>query len=551
MRIRILNTSSIPTGQMRNDRRAFLRNASLLAGLMSAPAFRAAVAEAPSSPFSFEVLRARAAAAASAGYVPPYRPMPDVVAQIDYEAHGKIRFRTETAPFSGQGGTQGPAGYPLEFFHLGKYFTKAVKMHLVLDGQAVEVPYSVDFFDMPEDSPARVLPADSGFAGFRLQEWNSAEDWRKQDWIAFLGASYFRAIGAAGQYGLSARGVALNSALPNLPEEFPDFTEFYIEETTDPDAPVVISALLDGPSVTGAFRFHIRRGFDRTRGITMDIEQSLFLRTDVGRLGLIPLTSMLWYGEYGRDRTIDWRPEVHDSDGLALWTGAGERIWRPLNDPTVTRVSAFMDENPQGFGLLQRDRDFDHYQDGVMYDRRPSLWVEPLAPLGRGAIQLLEIPTDDEIHDNIGAFWVPEGPAVKGNRYDLHYRLHWQNDEPFPAMNIARTVATRIGEGGEPGKPRPDNLYRMAVEFDRPEVMRQIPYGVYPKVNITTSRGAVIRSFSEPVPNGNIWRAVFDLELQPGLLADLRLYLDLDGKPLTETWIYQFSSDLEKVADKG
>lgn len=534
---------------METTRRALLRNTTLLAGLMALAPLRHALADSGAGiPFAFEALVARAEAAARVAYVPPYRPMPEVVDQIDYEAHGKIVFRTETAPFSGEAGTPGAAAYPLEFFHLGKYFTKGVRMHMVIDGRAVEVPYTTNFFDMPADSPARQLPADAGFAGFRFQEWHTAEDWRKQDWLAFLGASYFRAIGAAGQYGLSARGAAINSALPDRGEEFPDFTEFYIEETADPAAPVVISALLDGPSITGAFRFHVTRGLVREDGVKMEIEASLFLREDIGRLGLIPLTSMFWYSEYGRDRELDWRPEVHDSDGLALWTGVGERLWRPLNDPTGIRVSAFMDENPRGFGLLQRDRDFDHYQDGVMYDRRPSLWVEPIKPLGRGAVQLLEIPTDDEIHDNIGAFWVPEGPAVRGNRYDLHYRLHWQNDEPFPATNIARTVATRLGTGGEPGKPRPDNQFRIAVEFDRPEVMRQIPWGVRPKVNITTSQGRIIRTFAEPVPNGNVWRAVFDLELMPGVSTDLRMYLDLDGKPLTETWIYQFSADLERLA---
>lgn len=531
------------------DRRSFLRSTAILAGLSAlVPGWHPAQAQTGATrPFSFGALVDRARQAAALAYVPPYQPLPEVVRQIDYEQHGKIKFRTAAAPFSGEAGTPGPAGYPLEFFHLGQYFTKRVQMNLVIDGQATEVAYTPDFFDMPADSPARQLPPDSGFAGFRFQEWHTADDWRSQDWVAFLGASYFRAIGAAGQYGLSARGVVVNAAVASTPEEFPDFTEFYIEETSDPDAPVTVSAYLDGPSITGAFRFLITRGLERTRGVQMEVESHVFLREDVQRLGLIPMTSMFWYSEYGEDRLDDWRPEVHDSDGLAMWTGAGERIWRPLNNPPATSVSAFVDENPRGFGLLQRDRDFDHYQDGVMYDRRPCLWVEPLAPLGRGAIQLLEIPTDDEIHDNIGAFWVPEGPAQKGQSYTLHYRLYWQNTEPFPATNIAQTVATRMGSGGEPGKPRPPNLYRLAVEFDRPEVMQQIPYGVFPNVNVTTSQGAVIRKFSEPVPNGNVWRAVFDLELHPGLTTDLRVYLDLDGKPLTETWMYQFSQEMQRI----
>ncbi|WP_118134416.1 glucan biosynthesis protein [Oceanicella sp. SM1341] len=522
---------------MHLNRRDMLRGTAGLAALLATPlAARRALAQGALQPFSYEELVSRAEAAAKAPYTPPYRPMPEVTAQIDYEAHGKLKFKTDRAPFADRHGA-----YPVTFFHLGQFFTKAVKMHMVEGDTATEIAYSPDLFDMPQDSPARQLPPDSGFAGFRLQEWNSEADWPTQDWVAFLGASYFRAIGASGQYGLSARGVVVDAALPDRPEEFPDFTEFYIEETTDPDAPVTVCALLDGPSITGAYRFRMTRGIDRTAGVNMEVECALFLRADIGRLGLIPLTSMFWYGEYGRERINDWRPEVHDSDGLALWTGAGERIWRPLNNPPFTSVAAFQDHDPKGFGLMQRDRLFDHFQDGVRYDRRPSLWVEPVEPLGAGAVQLLEIPTDDEIHDNIGAFWVPEAPATAGSSYRLHYRLYWQDGEPHPAENIAQTVATRIGRGGEPGKPRPANQYKFVVEFDRPSVMTRIPYGVFPEVEVSSSHGRVIRTFAEPVPDGNVWRATIDLELEPEQQAtELRMYLSLDDAPLTETWLFQF-----------
>lgn len=487
--------------------------------------------------FSFEHLISRAKKMAKQSYEAPYRPKPEVVARINYEEHGKLKFKTDQAPFAELGGD---GAYPVTFFHLGEYFPKAVKMHLVKDGQSTEFQYNPALFEMPANSPAHELPSDSGFAGFRFQEWNGAPDWRTQDWVAFLGASYFRAIGASGQYGLSARGAVVDAAVPDKAEEFPDFTEFYIEEQSNAQAPVVVCALLNGPSITGAFRFTLLRGVDRSKGVTMEVQAQLFMRKDVERLGLMPLTSMFWYSEYGRERLKDWRPEVHDSDGLALWTGSGERIWRPLNNPPFTTISAFEDDNPHGFGLLQRDRKFDHYQDGVMYDRRPSLWVEPIAPLGKGQVQLLEIPTDDEIHDNIGAFWVPEGRATAGKNYKLHYRLHWQDNEPYAAENIAQTVATRIGRGGEPGKPRPANAYRVVVEFDRPAVMQQIPYGVFPEVVVSSTEGTIIRKFSEPVPNGNVWRATFDLDLAADKIADIRLYLALDGKPLTETWLYQF-----------
>lgn len=516
------------------NRRAVFRTGLAMASLLAMPPY-ARFALAAGRPFSFEALSRRARSMARRAYVPPARPMPEVVQKIDYDAHGKIKYRPDKAPFAERDGA-----YPVTFFHLGQFFGKPVRMYLLQDGSAHEVEYKPELFDMPADSPAHALPKNCGFAGFRFQEWNTAEDWRTQDWVAFLGASYFRAIGALGQYGLSARGVAIDAAVAEKDEEFPDFVEFYIEAADKPEAPVVVYALLDGPSVTGAFRFSTVRGLDRSQGVVMNVTSSIHLRKDVMRLGLIPLTSMFWYSEYGGHQLNDWRPEVHDSDGLAIWTANGERIWRPLNNPPGTTISAFVGANPRGFGLMQRDRNFDNYRDGVRYDRRPSLWVEPLKPLGDGAIELLEIPTDDEIHDNIGAFWVPAKPPKAGETYELSYRLHWTGDEPYPAKNIAQTIATRVGRGGEPGKPRPANVYRFAIEFDRPEVMKRIPYGVFPDVNVSTSIGKVLRTFAEPVPDGNVWRAVFDVEIEPNAVADIRLYLALNGEPLTETWLYQF-----------
>src|SRR3546814_2007399 len=187
----------------------------------------------------------------------------------------------------------------------------------------------------------------------------------------------------------------------------------------------------------------------RASGVVMDIDCSLFLRRDVARLGIAPATSMFWFSETLKQTAVDWRPEVHDSDGLAMWNGDGERIWRPLNNPPRTMASAFSDKAPKGFGPLQRDRMFDHYQDGVNYDRRPSLWIEPLGDWGDGSVQLIEIPTDDETNDNIVAMWVPKAPARAGNEYPLKYRLHWLADEPYPTP-LARCVATLLGRGGEP-----------------------------------------------------------------------------------------------------
>ena len=438
---------------------------------------------------------------------------------------------------------EGPGVYPATFFHLGQFFQKSVKMHVVERGMAREIAYSPDYFDMPEDSPAKQMPQDSGFAGFRLQEARHRKDWPTQDWIAFLGASYFRAIGALGQYGLSARGIAVNVATPEA-EEFPDFTSFFIAPADEAGATVSVFALLDGPSLTGAYHFAIRRG----EGVVMDVEKVLFLRRPIMRLGIAPLTSMFWFGEGNRGFQKDWRPEVHDSDGLALWTGQGERLWRPLNNPKEVVTSSFLDENPRGFGLLQRDRDFDHYLDGVHYERRPSLWVEPLEPWGAGAVQLVEIPTDDEIHDNIAAFWVPRTPAKAGDSLGLRYRLHWLADEPYPPETLARVVATRIGRGGQPGKPRPPGLTKFVVEFAG-KPLAGLAASRKPQARITTSRGAVSYVFTEAIPGTKRWRAQFDLTAAGTAPVELRLYLaTTEGAPLSETWLFQYRPRSEPPA---
>lgn len=479
-------------------------------------------------PFTFDALVERARTMAKQTYLEPTLTAPEIVEQIDYDAHGKLQYRRDNSPYG-----DGSGAYPLTFFHLGRYFRKPVHMHLVDHGVAREISYQAGYFEMPKDSVARKLPENIGFAGFRLHEHVALNDWKTQDWAAFLGASYFRAIGDEGQYGLSARGIAVNTTCGS-PEEFPDFREFYIEQSKSAADPVTVCALLDGPSLTGALRFRLQRG----QGVTMDVEKHLFLRKDIERLGIAPLTSMFWYSEHNKAFRFDWRPEVHDSDGLELWTGTGERIWRQLNNPEVPRVSAFSDKHPRGFGLMQRDRDVSHYHDGVRYHRRPSLWVEPIGDWGKGAVQLVELPTDDEIHDNIAAFWVPEAPALAGNDYHFQYRLHWQAQHPYPAAGLARATATRIGRGGNPGAPRPSDLLKFSVEFEG-EILGTLAYGEFPTVVASTSRGEIAATRIEPIMDTRIWRAEFDLRVDGSEPAELRMFLKRGDQPMSETWLFQ------------
>lgn len=522
------------------DRRSFVTSATAIAALAgtgfspSAMAVEALVFG-PVRPFSFAALKTLAKDMAGLVYVPPPSPSPDLVSQIDYDEHGRIRFRPDCALFG-----NGPGKYAVTFFHLGRLFQKPVRMHVVHGEEAREIVYEPGYFRMPANSAARHLKENAGFAGFRLQESRIGDqnklDWRKNDWVAFLGASYFRAIGSLYQYGLSARGIAIDVATPDAPEEFPAFTEFYFDAPQERDEAIIVYALLDGPSLAGAYRFVMRRG----EGVVMDVDAALHLRKDVSRFGIAPLTSMFWYSEAVKPTAVDWRPEVHDSDGLALWTGAGERIWRPLNNPPRTAGSAFLDRDPRGFGLLQRDRASDHYQDGVYYERRPSLWVEPLEPWGRGAVELIEIPTDDEIHDNIVAMWVPAAKAVAGSSHSLRYRLHWLGEEPYPSR-LARCVATRLGTGGVPGQTRPKGVRKFIVEFVG-GALAELPFGTKPEVVLSASRGSFSYVFAETMPNdvAGHWRAQFDLAVVGREPVDMRCCLKAGDQVLTETWLFQY-----------
>lgn len=516
-------------------RRLVLKALALATAATAAPSAAAAAADrlafgAP-FPFRFEDLQALARRKAAAPFVPPNFSS-EILDEIDYQAWGDIKFDTDHALFR-----DGPL--PVTFFHLGKYFQSPVQIHAVENGRAREIVYDPNYFHMPADSPARRLPKGAGFAGFRVQEpRNGTLDWATNDWVAFLGGCYFRAIGALRQYGLSARAVAIDTTVFEAPEEFPHFTQVFIEKPAPGASAMTVCALLEGPSITGACRFRMTRG----AGVVMDIDQTLFLRRAVKRFGLAPLTSMYWFSETLKPTAADWRPEVHDSDGLAMWTGAGERLWRPLNNPQRLIASAFGDENPKGFGLLQRDRSFDHYLDGVLYDRRPSLWVEPKGAWGKGAVQLIEIPTDDETNDNIVAAWVPAQPPAPGAQLDLSYRLHWLADEPYPGP-LARCVATRLGRGGQPGRPRPGAVRKFVVEF-LGGPLAALPFGVKPEMALQTSRGRftdyrIVEALADGVPGH--WRAEFDLaDVQGPDPVELRLQLTVHGQVATETWAYQY-----------
>ncbi len=474
-------------------------------------------------PFTFDALLSWAKALSLKPYESPKVSDRDIIERIDFDEYQEIKFRPEGAIWG-----QGDGPYPIELFHVGKFFKEPVRMFVVSQrGFAREVRYGSDLFNYGKSSFAQVLPADTGYAGFRVLTAPG-----EPDWLAFLGASYFRTPGETKQYGLSSRGLAIDVAMPT-PEEFPRFSHFWLEPLQGGRG-VVINALLDSARITGAYRIVTTRD----GGTLMDIQAHLFPRAAIDRVGIGPLTSMFWYGKYNRKEAIDWRPEIHDSDGLSIWSGNGERIWRPLNNPGQVQTSSFFDRAPKGFGLMQRERRFDQYEDdGTFYDRRPSVWVEPMGDWGEGAVQLVEIPTNDEIHDNIVAYWVPKEPFEAGQERMLRYKLHWRQDEPYPAP-LARVVATRIGAGGIPGRPRLRGTAKYAIDFQGGKLPQLQKRGDIELV-LTSPSGKFERDVVYPVVDSKKWRVTFDFTPESATPVDLRLYLRKDGDALSETWLFQ------------
>ena len=355
----------------------------------------------------------------------------------------------------------------------------------------------------------------------------------------FLGASYFRLLGRGHVYGLSSRGLAVDTALESG-EEFPVFREFWLVRPAPEAMSATFYALLDSPSLSGAYRFELEPG----GGTTLGVEARLFARADVAKLGVAPMSSMFLYGRGGPARFDDFRAQVHDSDGLLVHTAADEWIWRPLGNGPDVQVTTFPGGTPRGFGLVQRDRRFADYLDAEAgYHRRPSAWIVPLdGDWDGGRVELLEYAVGSEFNDNIAAYWVPDEPFEAGDARRYRYRIAMFDDR-LAAQTLAAVERTRNGWDALPGAhdPPPRSQRRFVVDFaggvlSAPDAPR--PIGV-----LEASAGEVSDLVVHPLPDGAGWRASFRLAPAGREPVALRLYLVHDDRRLSETWSYVWHPD--------
>jgi glucans biosynthesis protein len=513
------------------DRRSFLHAA--LAGLvgsrLTALAGPAAAQEAPPPPtgFSFDDVVARARDVATRPYGRPLMKMTEPFADLTYDQFRAIRFRDDRRLF-----TDAARPFQMDLLPPGFSFQDKIEINVVSGGQVRPIPFSTDFFQFhPDyfpypDGPPEGLAGDMGFSGLRFRyPLNRPGVW--DEVAVFQGASYFRAVARGTLYGLSARGLAIGTAGAG-PEEFPIFTAFWVTEPQPGDRVLHLCALLDSDSVSGAFEFTMAPGAETV----MHVRSVLFPRRDIDSVGIAPLTSMYFFGPERRAGIDDFRDAVHDSDGLRIVNGSGERLWRPLRNPTQLETSSFLDDNPRSFGLIQRAREFEDYEDSeTHYERRASAWIEPDGGWGRGAVMLVEIPSADEFADNIVAFWRPAEPLANGAEYPFSYRLVWgaTQEEDLP---LARIVSTRSGLSILDGRERV-----FVVDFDLGLVNFAT---VEPKIE--ASAGEVKGLSISPIPGGNLARVGFHFVAGDLPSAEFRLWLQSEGTEASEIWLYRWSA---------
>lgn len=496
-------------------------------GVVAQPARDAEPAAVERQAFGFADVNRLAEELSREPYEPDRPELPDAFKDLQYVDYRDISFRREKTFWREE-----PSPFQMQLFARGFLFNDRVTINIVDESGARPLVFSRDLFDYGRNPVPAELPQDLGFAGFRILYPLNRED-AFDEVAVFLGASYFRAIGQHQNYGVSARGLAIDTGL-DTPEEFPVFREFWIVKPNPDDTEITVFALLDSERAAGAYRFLIRPGLHTV----IDVKARVTLRQGVEKLGIAPLTSMFYHGEVTNRFMDDFRPEVHDSDGLVIESGSGERIWRPAVNPVNLQITPFEVSSPRGFGLMQRDRDFDHYQDTeAIYHTRPSVWVEAIGDWGNGVVELVEIPSHSERNDNLVAFWTPGVPLEPGSTVDAEYRLHFALN-PEARLQGGRAIATRIGAGGTDVPVH--SRRKFVIDFTGPALQRLDPESEKVEAVCNTTSGRIEHAVAHHNQFLDGWRMFFELTPEEGQPADLRCFLRRGKDILTETRVFKW-----------
>ncbi len=448
----------------------------------------------------------------------PNTALPDPFGAMNHETYNAISHRPERQIWADDN-----RSLVVEPLHRGFVYNTPVMISLVEDGLVRRVVYDSGRYTFGKLTPSAQM-ADIGFSGFRIF---SAGD-SPREIASFQGGTFFKSLARGQNMGVVARALAIRTA-DGRGEEFPVFRAFWMERPAQ-DGSIVIHAVADSESATAAFRFVIR-----SQDVTIiDTEATVFARTTLDAVGLCPMQATFLFAANKRRNIDDFRPAVHDVSGLQMLNGRGEWIWRPLNNPEQLQISSFMDENPKGFGLVQRNRDFANYHDDdARFELRPSLWIEPIGDWGQGYVQLIEIPSDSEVNDNVIAFWRPRVPLAAGSETVLAYRQFWCWTPP-ERPDLATAVSFRIGRGSS-GRRR-KCLVEFAGEVFGQEILPEM------KLVLGASPGQITQS--RLVINMARKSARVHFEIDPGSenATELRLLIESGDKPVTETWLYRWTN---------
>lgn len=479
---------------------------------------------------------ARAKALAAAPYAAPVSNLPDVFSKMQFFDYQKMQPRRDRFAWS-----ELDTPFKLSFYHQGMQFNTPVRINEIVNGAVQEIPYDPGRFDFGDLHFDRDQTSKLGWAGFRVL-FPVNEPGKNDEIMSVLGASYFRVIGKGQIYGLSGRGLGIDTGL-SIPEEFPAFREFWIRRPAALDTSLTFYALLDSPRATGAYEFTLTPGSDAV----LAVKARVFQRPGgaPALFGVAPLTSMFLYGPNQPSPVYNFRPAIHDSNGLAIHAGNGEWIWRPLNNPPMVALSSFAAENPKGFGLLQRGRSFSRYEDlKDRYDLRPSAWIEPMNDWGKGSVRLVEIPTADETNDNIVAFWAPDTLPPPGQPMQFDYRMHWTMDEPAIMKDGPAHVLQTLRATGEIYQSNliraGDGTLAFLVDF-KGERLRDLPQGAPVTALVSANDNVeVVGTLLQPNPAIQGWRLTYRIKVKDSTkVSELRAALEADGRTLTETWSFQ------------